>query len=213
MIEIDPNLNQYLEKHTNEEPDLLRELMIETHQATTQPHMASGHYQGRILSMISKLIQPKTILEIGTFTGYATLCLAEGLAENGKIITLDINDELKYIGEKYFKRSPYKNQIEYRIGPALEQMKTIEKESLDLVFIDADKQTYPEYYECSIDLLRNGGVILMDNVLWYGKVYDENANDKRTVILRDLNERVVKDSRVESLILPVRDGITLIRKK
>ncbi|OFM83957.1 O-methyltransferase [Weeksella sp. HMSC059D05] len=213
MIEIDPNLNQYLEKHTNEEPDLLRELMIETHQATTQPHMASGHYQGRILSMISKLIQPKTILEIGTFTGYATLCLAEGLAENGKIITLDINDELKYIGEKYFERSPYKNQIEYRIGPALEQMKTIEKESLDLVFIDADKQTYPEYYECSIDLLRNGGVILMDNVLWYGKVYDENANDKRTVILRDLNERVVKDSRVESLILPVRDGITLIRKK
>ena len=213
MIEIDPNLNQYLEKHTNEEPDLLRELMIETHQATTQPHMASGHYQGRILSMISKLIQPKTILEIGTFTGYATLCLAEGLAENGKIITLDINDELKYIGEKYFERSPYKNQIEYRIGPASEQMKTIEKESLDLVFIDADKQTYPEYYECSIDLLRNGVVILMDNVLWYGKVYDENANDKRTVILRDLNERVVKDSRVESLILPVRDGITLIRKK
>ena len=213
MIEMDQNLNQYLEKHTNEEPALLRDLMIETHQATTQPHMASGHYQGRVLSMISKLIQPKTILEIGTFTGYATLCLAEGLAENGKIITLDINDELKYIGEKYFEKSPYKNQIDYRIGPALEQMKSIENESVDLIFIDADKQTYPEYYDRSIELLRKGGVILMDNVLWYGKVYDENANDKRTVILRDLNERVAKDSRVESFILPIRDGITLIRKK
>ncbi len=213
MIEMDQNLNQYLDKHTNEEPALLRDLMIETHQATTQPHMASGHYQGRVLSMISKLIQPKTILEIGTFTGYATLCLAEGLAENGKIITLDINDELKYIGEKYFEKSPYKNQIDYRIGPALEQMKSIENESVDLIFIDADKQTYPEYYDRSVELLRKGGVILMDNVLWYGKVYDENANDKRTVILRDLNERVAKDSRVESFILPIRDGITLIRKK
>lgn len=213
MIEMDQNLNQYLEKHTNEEPALLRDLMIETHQATTQPHMASGHYQGRVLSMISKLIQPKNILEIGTFTGYATLCLAEGLAENGKIITLDINDELKYIGEKYFEKSPYKNQIDYRIGPALEQMKSIENESVDLIFIDADKQTYPEYYDRSVELLRKGGVILMDNVLWYGKVYDENANDKRTVILRDLNERVAKDSRVESFILPIRDGITLIRKK
>ncbi len=213
MIEIDPRLDQYLEDHANPQSDLLHDLFVETYQTTTQPHMLSGHYQGRLLSMLSKIIRPKKILEIGTFTGYSTLCLAEGLQENGHITTIDVNDELYYLGKKYFDLSNYKNQIDYKIGSAIVEMDSIEKDSIDLIFIDADKHSYIDYYEKSIDLLTSGGVILIDNVLWYGKVFFENEQDPATTILRELNDRVTQDSRVESVILPIRDGITLIRKK
>ncbi|WP_068595755.1 O-methyltransferase [Vaginella massiliensis] len=213
MIPIDPKLEQYLDEHISPYSELLHDLLVETYQVTTQPHMISGHYQGRLLSLISKIIQPKLIVEIGTFTGYSTLCLAEGLQADGKIITFDINDELEYLGRKYFDQSHFAHQIDYRIGSALLGLETIENESVDLIFIDADKQSYPTYYQQAVALLRKGGLILIDNVLWYGKVLDEQINDLKTSSLRELNRMVTQDSRVDSVILPIRDGITLIRKK
>lgn len=213
MIQIDPNLDHYISEHVTPDSDLLHQLLVETFQLTTQPHMISGEYQGRLLSLIAKIVNPKKILEIGTFTGYSALCLAEGLQTDGHLITIDVNDELAYIAQKYFDISDYKDQIDFRINNALDEMQHIEKDSIDLIFIDADKQSYLDYYEKSVELLKSGGVILIDNVLWYGKVYDEKISDEQTNTLRKLNDRVVQDSRVESVILPIRDGITLIRKK
>ncbi len=205
-------LENYLKVHTTPESDLLKRLEKETFQKTTQPQMLSGGYQGRFLSLISKIIRPKTILEIGTFTGYATLCLAEGLQKDGKIITIDRNEELMYLPEKYFAESEFSGQIEIRIGNALDVLEEL-NERLDLVFIDADKSNYIHYFEKVLEKMNPGGVILADNVLWYGKVLEEaQANDKDTTVLKEFNELVSKDKRVESIILPIRDGISLIRK-
>lgn len=206
-------LNQYLEKHTTEESELLVKLRKETFQKTTQPHMLSGAYQGRLLSLISKLVRPKTILEIGTFTGYATLCLAEGLPSDGKIITIDRNEELIYIPQKYFELSEFSGQIELKVGDALEVIDGLD-ETFDLVFIDADKRNYINYYHKIFDKINPGGVILTDNVLWYGKVLEETkTNDIDTQTLKEFNELLVSDPRVETILLPIRDGISLTRKK
>ncbi len=215
MIDIPKSLDTYLVEHAELEPDLLRRLRIETFQTSTQPHMISGEYQGRLLSLLSKILSPKNILEIGTFTGYATLCLAEGLQADGKIITMDKNDELAYLCEKYFQESPYAHQIDFRVNDAVKELDTLADHSLDLVFIDADKANYPFYFNRVLPLLKPGGVILIDNVLWYGKVLlDEvDKKDPSTQVLKDLNDQIANDDRVESLILPIRDGITLIRKK
>lgn len=205
-------LEKYLSLHTTPESDLLKQLEKETFQKTTQPQMLSGGYQGRLLCLISKLIQPKRILEIGTFTGYATLCLAEGLPKDGKIITIDRNEELMYLPKKYFEESEFSNQIEMKTGNALDVLDELD-EIFDLVFIDADKSNYINYYEKVLGKMNSGGVILADNVLWYGKVLEEaKPNDKDTIILKEFNEMAVKDERVETIILPIRDGISLIRK-
>lgn len=205
-------LENYLSLHFSPETDLLKKLEKETFQKTTQPQMLSGGYQGRLLSLISKLIRPNRILEIGTFTGYATLCLAEGLSKDGKIITIDRNEELMYLPRKYFAESEYAQQIEVKIGNAMDVLDELD-EKFDLIFIDADKSNYINYYEKVLGKMNPGGVILADNVLWYGKVLQETkANDKDTKILKEFNELTSKDPRVESIILPVRDGISLIRK-
>lgn len=215
MINISPILETYLDNHTNQEPEILSRLRVETYQCTTQPHMISGEYQGRLLSLLSKILFPKTILELGTFTGYATLCLAEGLVDGGKIITMDKNDELEYLCRKYFDESDYAEKIDFRVNDAREELNTIEPSTVDLAFIDADKESYPYYFEKVLELLRPGGVMLVDNVLWYGKVMmeEEDKKDPSTKILKEFNDMVTADERVESLILPIRDGITLIRKK
>lgn len=215
MINISPILETYLDNHANQEPEILSRLRVETYQCTTQPHMISGEYQGRLLSLLSKILFPKTILELGTFTGYATLCLAEGLVDGGKIITMDKNDELEYLCRKYFDESDYADKIDFRVNDAREELNTIVENSVDLAFIDADKESYPYYFEKVLSLLRPGGVMLVDNVLWYGKVMmeEEDKKDPSTKILKEFNDMVTADERVESLILPIRDGITLIRKK
>lgn len=206
-------LENYLEKHYTPENDLLKDLERETFQKTTQPQMLSGGYQGRLLSLISKIIRPKNILEIGMFTGYSTLCLAEGLSSDGKLVTLDRNEELAYLAKKYFDQSAFSNQIEMKIGNALELMESMDLSIYDLFFIDADKANYINYYEKIIEEAKSGAVLLADNVLWYGKVLEESrANDKDTNILKAFNEMLKNDKRIEMLILPVRDGISLIRK-
>jgi predicted O-methyltransferase YrrM len=174
--------------------------------------MLSGHYQGRLLSMISKMIAPQRILEIGTFTGYATLCLAEGLQKNGLIYTIDINEELEDMVRVNFKKSDFDPQIKYQIGDAKQIIPTL-NETFDLVFIDADKKNNATYYEMIMDSVRSGGLILIDNVLWSGKVLDQEKTDQKTTFINNFNEKVSSDSRVEKLILPVRDGLFIVRKK
>ncbi len=202
---------KYIELFSSTPADYLQELERETYQKTVLPQMISGSYQGRLLSLISKMIRPENILEVGTFTGYATLCLAEGLAENGIIHTIDINDEFRYLQDKYFKISGFQKNIKQYLGNALEIIPTISYE-FDLVFIDADKKHYPEYFEMIFPKVKKGGFILADNVLWYGKVTDEQAKDKETTALKHYNQNLKKDSRVEVVILPVRDGISVARK-
>jgi caffeoyl-CoA O-methyltransferase len=203
-------LTHYLENSCEPENELLKHINRETHLKVSMPRMLSGHYQGKLLSMISKLINPERILEIGTFTGYATLCLAEGLRENGRIYTIDINLELEDMVRSNFKRSNLDSKIMYQIGDAKEIIPTI-NEIFDLVFIDADKKNNATYYDMIIDKVRSGGLILVDNVLWSGKVLDEA--DQKTAFISNFNEMVSSDQRVEKLILPVRDGLFLIRKK
>jgi predicted O-methyltransferase YrrM len=205
-------LTHYLENSCEPENELLKHINRETHLKVSMPRMLSGHYQGKLLSMISKLVNPERILEIGTFTGYATLCLAEGLRENGRIYTIDINLELEDMVRSNFKKSDLDSKIMYQIGDAKQIIPTL-NETFDLVFIDADKKNNATYYDMVIDKVRSGGLILVDNVLWSGKVLDEGVSDQKTSIISQFNERVSSDQRVEKLILPVRDGLFLIRKK
>ena len=207
-----PELDRYLENHTSVEPDILKRLRKETFQKTTQPHMISGYLQGRLLSILAKMSQPKNILEIGTFTGYATLCLAEGLAKNGKITTLDVNEELAYLPEKYFQESKFSNQIDFQLIDAKSFLKKTD-EVFDFVFIDADKENYVDYFKLIKPHIKSGAVVIFDNVLWYGKVLEEKPKQKSTQIIKELNELVAKDQDFENLILPLRDGLHLIRKK
>lgn len=207
-----PEMDEYLENHGSKEPEHLVRLRKETYQKTLQPHMLSGYQQGRLLSILSKLISPKNILEIGTFTGYATLCLAEGLAENGKILTLDINEELEYLPRKYFAESKYAEQINFKIENALDFLKGNDKE-FDLVFIDADKENYVEYFNLLKPKIKSGAVLLFDNVLWYGKVLEENPDLESTLRIQELNEIVANDADFENVILPLRDGISILRRR
>lgn len=207
-----PEMDRYLENHASAEPDILKRLRKETFQKTTQPHMISGYLQGRLLAILSKMSHPKNILEIGTFTGYATLCLAEGLSTDGKITTLDINEELAYLPKKYFQESEYSGQIDFQLKDAKAFLKETD-EVFDFVFIDADKENYVEYFNLIKPRIKSGAVVLFDNVLWYGKVLEENPKQKSTQIIKELNAMIAKDEDFENVILPLRDGLHLSRKK
>jgi predicted O-methyltransferase YrrM len=207
---LDKDLQQYATQHTSEESDLLKRINRETHAHILRPRMLSGHLQGRLLSMISHMIKPDRILEIGTYTGYSAICLAEGLSDTGKIITLDNNEELEMRVRNYFGTSNLSTKIEYRIGDAIQIIPTL-RENFDLVFIDADKENYSRYFDMVIDKVKPGGFILADNVLWSGKVL-ENKPDKDTVAIVDFNRKVQNDRRVENVLLPVRDGIMMVRR-
>lgn len=209
--ELHPEMDRYLEDTASAEPEILKRLRKETFQKTTQPHMISGYLQGRLLSLISKMISPKNILEIGTFTGYAALCLAEGLQKDGKLTTLDVNEDLAYIPKKYFVESEFASQIEFRLENALDFLKN-SSETFDLIFIDADKENYPEYLQLVKPRMKSGSVLMIDNVLWYGKVLDEKGN-KQTEQIKLVNKLVAEDADFENVILPLRDGIYLVRKK
>lgn len=204
-------LENYISLHSQNEPDILRELTRETHLKVVQPRMITGHYQGRVLSMLSKLIQPGRILEIGTYTGYSAICLAEGLTNEGVLHTIDINEELSEIQRKYFDRSEFGSKIIQHTGDALKIIPEMDQ-IFDLVFIDAEKKMYDAYFEAVIEKTRQGSIILTDNVLWSGKVIE--PLDKKDMVTRNLlayNKKLKKDSRVETVILSVRDGLTLCR--
>ena len=204
-------LDTYVTLHSQDEPELLAQLNKETHQKILQPRMLSGHFQGRVLSMLSKIIHPTTILEVGTYTGYATLCLAEGLAKNGTIDTLDNEEELFAFQRKYFEKTIWTNQIKQHLGDALDIIPTLNKK-YDLVFIDADKENYINYFNLIVPMMNKGGIILSDNVLWSGKVLEElKPNDITTKILLEYNQLLKDDARVETVLLPIRDGLTISR--
>ncbi|MDC1355725.1 O-methyltransferase [Flavobacteriaceae bacterium] len=210
---IPEKLDDYVVKHSEDEPALLKALTRETYQKILQPRMLSGHYQGRVLSMLSKLIRPKVILELGTFTGYSALCLAEGLDKNGIIHTIDINEELVDFQRSYFDKSDYGSQIIQHLGSAIDIIPTLDT-SFDLVFMDADKPNYITYFHQIIDKLNPGGVILSDNVLWSGKVIEElNPQDVSTKIVLEYNALLKDDPRLETVLLPIRDGLTVSIKK
>jgi caffeoyl-CoA O-methyltransferase len=204
------DIADYIEAHTAGESDLLKKINRETHAKVLKPRMLSGQLQGRYLSMISHLLKPKNILEIGTYTGYSAICLAEGLAEDGKLITIDINEELETRVRDYFEQAGLSKKVEYRIGNALTIIPTLEQQ-FDLVFIDADKENYSRYYDLIFDKVKVGGIILADNVLWSGKI-TMSKPDKDTRALLEFNAKVNDDTRVENVLLPVRDGIMMARK-
>lgn len=205
--------DKYILSHIEPEDGILRELDRETHLKVVGARMISGHLQGQVLSLLSKMIRPKYILELGTFTGYSAICLAKGLQDGGKLITIEIDDELESFANKYFEKAGIQQKVEQRIGPALEIIPTL-KETFDLVFIDAHKPEYPAYYDAVFDKVISGGYIIADNTLWSGKVLDEPAaDDFQTLGIIQFNEMVRNDNRVEKVILPLRDGMTIIRKK
>lgn len=206
-------LDRYITDHSEDEPKLLQQLSRETHQKILQPRMLSGHYQGRLLSMISKLVHPKFILEIGTYTGYSALCLAEGLQKDGELHTIDTNEELIDFQRRYFDESDYGKQIHQHVGNALDIIPKL-KANFDIVFIDADKENYSNYFHLIIDKLNPGGLILSDNVLWSGKVIEPlKKDDVSTEALIAYNKLLKDDDRVETVLLPIRDGLTMSRKK
>ena len=207
---VGPEIHSYSESCTSPEPHLLRQINRETYARMMMPRMLSGHLQGRFLSMVSKMIQPGTILEIGTYTGYSAICLAEGLAPGGKIITMDINEELEERVRNYFQLSGLNESIDYHIGDALTIIPTLAG-PFDLVWIDADKENYSAYFDLIIDRVAGGGIILADNVLWSGKVLEKEP-DKETKAIQAFNAKIHDDTRVENLLLPIRDGIMVIRK-
>ena len=207
------NIDNYVVSHSQEEPKILQELTKETWQKVLNPRMISGAYQGRVLSMISKLIQPKNVLEIGTFTGYSALSIAEGLPKDGTIFTIDRNEELAALQQKYFNKSSYTKQLQSFIGNAIDIIPTF-TEKFDLVFIDADKSNYTNYFHLIIDKMNSGGIILSDNVLWYGKVAEKaGEKDMDTIALQAYNTLLNTDDRIETVMLPIRDGLTISRVK
>ena len=204
------NLTKYCERLTTPHSALLYQLERETNLKTLAPQMMSGHLQGQLLSMLSKLIQPTVAVEIGTFTGYAALCLASGLAKNGKLYTMEVNEELEYLIRKYIDKAQMQDKIELTIGDAAEIIPNLPS-PFDLVFLDAGKRFYADHFDLVIDKVRSGGMILVDNVLWSGKV-TLAKHDKDTQIIHAFNEKVLRDERVENVLLPIRDGINIIRK-
>lgn len=206
-------IDNYIDLHSEDEPHLLQELNRETQLKILQPRMLSGHYQGRVLSVLSKIVNPKFILEIGTYTGYSALCMAEGLQKDGELHTIDINEELSDFQKKYFDKSPYGKNIIQHVGNALDIIPTLDK-TFDLIFIDADKENYSNYFHLIIDKLKPGGIILSDNVLWSGKVLEKTfkKDDLATPALIEYNKLLKEDTRVETVIFPIRDGLTLSRK-
>jgi predicted O-methyltransferase YrrM len=212
-MEILPHdLQMYLEDHCDPEPAELQKINRETYLKVLQPHMLSGHYQGRLLSMLSQMMQPKSILEIGTFTGYATICLAEGLVEGGVIHTIEVNTELEEMLAQHFKSTDVDKKVKQYFGHASQIIVEIEENNFDIVFIDADKKNNLHYFQLIFDKVRSGGLIIIDNVLWKGRVYGSES-DPDTRSIRELNDHIASDTRVEKLILPVRDGVMIIRKK
>lgn len=210
---IDERIIDYCLAHSGEESLLLQRMTRETHLEVLHPRMLSGHLQGRYLSMISKLMQPKVILELGTFTGYSAICLAEGLAEDGKLITIDKNVELEARARAYFSESGYDDKIDFRVGDALELIDAID-EPLDLIFIDADKANYLNYFKKLETKLRKGGLIIADNVLWSGKIVEPvGPKDRDTPVLLEFNKYVNESEQFENLLLPIRDGLMMVRKK
>lgn len=209
---LDPTLQLYLDTHCDPEPEVLREINRETHLKVLRPHMISGHYQGRLLSFLSKMVRPQRIIEIGTFTGYATICLAEGLVEGGKIDTIEVNREMEDMLQRNFSKAGIVQKVNLHIGDAREIIFGFPDESFDIAFIDADKKSNLAYYEALIKKVKPEGLIIIDNVLWKGKVFGEQK-DADTESFRKLNDHIAVDRRVEKLILPVRDGVLIIRKK
>ena len=209
---LDEEIENYALNHTSQENDLLKELNRQTHIQILQPRMLSGHLQGKVLSMFSNMINPKRVLEIGTYTGYSALSIAEGLPVDGEIITIDLNQELEPFTRSYFEKSVYNSKIKFLVGNALDVIPTL-NETWDLVFIDADKENYSTYFDLVINQVRKGGFIIVDNVLWSGKVLHKvPTNDMETKGIIAFNSKVHEDSRVENLLLPVRDGLMILRK-
>lgn len=208
-------LNEYIEQHSSPESQVLKQITRNTHLEVINPRMLSGHIQGRVLSMISQMIQPKKILELGTFTGYSALCLAEGLQADGKLVTIEHNDEMEEAIRRNLSLSPLGEKIELLIGDAKEVLGQMEAgEGVDLVFVDADKKEYCDYLDLLVPLMKKGGWILADNTLWDGHIIDPAYDkDKQTVALREFNDKVAADERLEKVILPLRDGLTIIRVK
>ncbi|MGB3773929.1 MAG: O-methyltransferase [Leeuwenhoekiella sp.] len=206
-------LEEYSAEHSEKEPELLQQLRRETYQKVLQPRMLSGHLQGRLLSLLSKLIQPKNILEIGTYTGYSALCLAEGLRKDGLLETIDINEELYYLSDKYFKASAYAQQLQAYMGNALEIIPNLEN-NFDLVFIDADKPNYPDYLKLILPKMNAGAILISDNVLWNGKVLNPEKNiDPSTEAILRYNTLLAEDDRLETILVPFRDGLSISRKR
>jgi caffeoyl-CoA O-methyltransferase len=209
---ISPELDQYVCAHSENEPEVLRELNRKTHLSVLQPRMLSGHFQGRVLSMLSHMIRPRRVLEIGTYTGYSALSFAEGLTDDGKVITIDVNEELEDLVREYIAKAGMNEKIDYRIGDAAQIIPEL-NETFDIVFIDADKKNYCNYYNLVFDMVQPGGYIIADNVLWSGKVLDDYEKlDRETRIIMDYNRMVHEDSRVQEVLLPIRDGLMVARK-
>lgn len=209
---IDSKIFNYSLSKSSKEPKILNDLNRETHLKILNPRMLSGHYQGRILSLVSKIIKPKTVLEIGTYTGYSTICLSEGLDKNGNIHTIDHNEELLVIQNKYFKKAGISEKVKQYTGDAIKIIKKLNLD-FDLVFIDADKENYPLYFDSIIEKVKPGGVIIADNILWSGKILEKvEEEDYATKSIIEFNDKVNNDDRVETIILPIRDGLSLIRK-
>ncbi len=212
MLDFEKKLLDYIGAHTSPEDELLAELGRETHLKVLYPRMLSGHYQGKCLELLSKMLRPNLILEIGTFTGYSAICLAKGLAENGTLHTIEYNDEIAGFITKYFQKSGFEKKIKLHIGDALEIIPSLNF-TFDLVFIDAEKTQYIEYYHTVFEKVKVGGIILADNVLWDGKVLNDDSNcDNETKIIKRFNDLIQEDNRVENILLPIRDGLTIIRK-
>ena len=204
-------IENYCEQHTTNVSDVLQELERVTNLRTMQPHMLSGALQGEFLILLSKMIAPKLAIDIGTFTGYSALCLAQGLAPNGVLHTIDIDEEKENLVLSFIEKANMKDKVKYHLGSAIDVISTIEGE-IDLVFIDADKENYPNYFDLIIDRVRSGGLIIADNVLWKGKILNENM-DKKTLLIDAFNKKVNADNRVENILLPLRDGLMVMRKK